>query len=260
LITVEEKIMIAIPKELRETVQNPIRLNFNNRNGLSCLVFYVVGVLAVTTIGCAPHSILDALSEDANYSFREVTWGYSQERVELAEAGNTVFERAENALVYKHKINGVDCKLIYTFKDNKLRAAGYVTETPVINADNMIKEAVEKHGMPTTETEGMVWKNPETVVYADVYDSVVKDTMTRYEYSQGGLLQDLLQKELAKRGQAGSITYFDGVFAYIDKAFYDQLHEMEFPLSELSFYEKQLMGVTKRRKRQIISGLGTIPQ
>jgi len=36
----------------------------------------------------------------------------------------------------------------------------------------MIKEVVEKHGMPITETDGMVWKNPETVIYADVYDSV----------------------------------------------------------------------------------------
>jgi len=112
--------MIAIRKELRETVQNPIRLNLNNTSRLFCLVFYMVGVLIVTITGCASHSILDSLSEDANHSFRKVRWGYSQERVELAEAGNTVFERAENALVYKHKINGIDCKLIYTFKNNKL--------------------------------------------------------------------------------------------------------------------------------------------
>ena len=221
---------------------------------------YMVGVLIVATTGCASHSILGALSEDSNYCFRKVRWGFSQERVELAEAGNPVFERAENALVYKHKINGVDCQLIYTFKDNKLRAAGYVTQIPVRNAGNMIKEAVDKHGMPTTETGNMVWKSPETVIYADVYDSVEKNTMTKYAYSSGGLLQDLLQRELAKGDEAGSITYFDGVFAYIDKAFYDQLYEMEFPLSELSSYEKQLMGVTKRRPRQIIPGLGKIPQ
>ena len=45
---------------------------------------------------------------------------------------------------YKHEIGGVYCKLVYTFKDNKLRTAGYVTETPVQNADNLIKEAVNK--------------------------------------------------------------------------------------------------------------------
>jgi len=56
------------------------------------------------------------------------------------------------------------------------------------------------------------------------------------------------------------IKYFDGVFAYVDREFYDELYEMEFPLSELSFYEKQLMGVIERGKRTIIPGLGTIPQ
>ncbi len=225
------------------------------------LCFYIAGVLMVAITGCASHSILDSLSEDSNHSFRNVRWGFSQERVELAEAGNRVYERTENALVYRHKINGVDCLLIYTFKDNQLRTAGYVTLSPVMNAENIIKEAVDKHGMPTTvnNTE-MMWKNPNTVIFANVYDSVKKVTQTRYQHTSGGLLRDVLQQNLAKRGEEGVIKYFDGVFAYVDRAFYDQLYEMEFPLSELSFYEKQLMGVIERGKRTIIPGLGTIPQ
>ena len=225
------------------------------------LCFYMVGILMVAITGCASHSILDSLSEDSNHSFREVRWGFSQERVELAEAGNRVYERTENALVYRHKINGVDCLLIYTFKDNQLRTAGYVTLTPVMNAENIIKEAVDKHGMPTTvnNTE-MMWKNSDTVVFANVYDSVKKVTQTKYQHTSGGLLRDVLQRNLASRGEAGVIKYFDGVFAYVDRAFYDQLYEVEFPLSELSFYEKQLMGVIERGKRTIIPGLGTIPQ
>ena len=225
------------------------------------LCFYIAGVLMVAITGCASHSILDSLSEDSNHSFRNVRWGFSQERVELAEAGNRVYERTENALVYRHKINGVDCLLIYTFKDNQLRTAGYVTLSPVMNAENIIKEAVDKHGMPTTvnNTE-MMWKNPNTVIFANVYDSAKKVTQTRYQHTSGGLLRDVLQQNLAKRGEEGVIKYFDGVFAYVDRAFYDQLYEMEFPLSELSFYEKQLMGVIERGKRTIIPGLGTIPQ
>jgi hypothetical protein len=225
------------------------------------LCFYMVGILMVVITGCASHSILDSLSEDSNHSFREVRWGFSQERVELAEAGNRVYERTENALVYRHKINGVDCLLIYTFKDNQLRTAGYVTLTPVMNAENIIKEAVDKHGMPTTvnNTE-MMWKNSDTVIFANVYDSVKKVTQTKYQHTSGGLLRDVLQRNLASRGEAGVIKYFDGVFAYVDRAFYDQLYEVEFPLSELSFYEKQLMGVIERGKRTIIPGLGTIPQ
>ena len=227
-------------------------------NGWLC--FYVVAVLIVATTGCVSHSILDSLSEDSNHSFRNVRWGFSQERVELAEVGNRVYERTENALVYRHKINGVDCLLIYTFKDNKLRTAGYVTQTPVNNADNIIKEAVDRHGMPTTvNATEMVWKNSDTVIYANVYDSVKKVTQTKYQHTSGGLLREVLQRNLAKRGEEGVITYFDGVFAYVDRAFYDKLYEAEFPLSELSFYEKQLMGVIERGKRTIIPGLGTVP-
>jgi len=217
--------------------------------------------LIVAITGCASHSILDSFSEDANHSFREVSWGFSQERVELAEVGNRVYERTENALVYSHKINGVDCLLIYTFKDNKLRTAGYVTQNPVMNAEHIIKEAVDKHGMPTTvnNTE-MVWKNPNTVIFANVYDSVDKATVTKYQHTSGGLLRDVLERNRANRDKVGVIKYFDGVFAYVDREFYDQLYEMEFPLSELSFYEKQLMGVVERGKRTIIPGLGTVPQ
>ena len=196
---------------------------------------------------------------DADYHFRKTRWGFSRERVELAEAGNQPFQRTENELIYKHKIGGVFCKLVYTFKDNKLRTAGYVTEEPVENAENLIREAVNKHGMPTDEAGGMVWKSFDTVIYANVYTSVKRQSMTKYEYSSGGLLQDVLKRNLMKRDEAGTLVYLDGVFAYIDKAFYDELHEINFPLSELSSYEKQLMGVIKRRSRTIIRGVGTIP-
>ena len=68
--------------------------------------------------------LLDTFVGNSNYHFRKVRWGFSRERVEFSEAGSTVSERRGNAIVYNCKLNGVDCKLIYTFKDNKLRAAG----------------------------------------------------------------------------------------------------------------------------------------
>ena len=74
-------------------------------------------------------------SEGSNYHFRKVRWGFSRERVKLAEAGNTIFERKDNAIVYKVKLNGVYCRLIYTFKDNRLRTAGYMTITPIPHGD-----------------------------------------------------------------------------------------------------------------------------
>ena len=215
-------------------------------------------VLLLLLSGCA--NLGQMLSEtNEDYHFRKTRWGFSRERVELAEAGNTVFQRTENELVYKDKIDGVLCKLVYTFKDNKLRTAGYVTEEPVQNAENLIREAVNKHGMPTDEAGNMVWKSFNTVIYANAYTSVNKHSMTKHEYSSGGLLEDLLKRKLMKQDEAGTLVYLDGVFAYVDRAFYDELHEINFPLSELSFYEKQLMGIIKRRSRTIIPGVGTIP-
>ena len=101
--------------------------------------------------------------------------------------------------------------------------------------------------------------NPNTVVYANVYTTIKKKNLTQYQYSKGGLLEDLLANQLADRKKAGEVVYLDGVFAYVDRAFYEQLHEINFPLQELSLYEKQLMGVIKRRGRTIIDGVGTIP-
>lgn len=203
--------------------------------------------------------ISGALSEgDSNYHFRKVRWGFTQERVELAEAGKRVYERTENALVYKHRVNDIDCRLIYTFKDNKLRTAGYVTKEPIKNAKNLIEAAVEKHGMPTSENGGMVWKSLDTVIYADIYASVQKATVTKHDYSDGGLLQHLLEKELAQK-EPGRIYYLDGAIGYVDRAFYDELHEIRSPLSELSFYEKQLMGIVQRGKRVIYPDGQTVP-
>lgn len=155
-------------------------------------------------------------------------------------------------------INDVYCKLVYTFKNNKLRTAGYVTDEPVQNAENLIREAVKKHGMPTEEGD-LVWKGVDTVIYADVYTSVEKRTMTKYQYSSGGLLKEVLAKNLAAREKPGKIFYLDDVFAYVDRRFFDKLHEINFPLQELSFYEKQLMGIIQRRGRTIIPCFGTIP-
>ena len=227
------------------------------------LVFCLLALLPLLSACVNVAKMLD--ENDADYHFRETRWGFSQERVEISEAGHRPFQRTENELVYKYKINGIRCKVVYTFKDNKLRTAGYLTEQPVQNADILLEEAVKRHGMPIGDVpekreEGLVWVNPNTVVYANVYTTIKKKNLTRYQYSKGGLLEDLLANQLADQSEAGEVVYLDGVFAYVDRAFYEQLYEIEFPLTELSLYEKQLMGVLKKQERNIYPGLGTLPR
>ena len=233
---------------------------------MTCLlmVLTVVGCAHVGSNTTAPGGMLqNLLSEnDSNYHFRKVRWGFSKERVELAEAGNPVHKRLGNAIVYKVRINEVHCKLIYTFKDNKLRAAGYLTDEPGMRADNLIKEAVDKHGVATNVNGNeMVWLNSDTVIFANVYTSVTKLTPKKYESREGdGLFRYLPRQAPRSPDRAGNIEYSDGVLAYVDKDFFNELPEQRFPLDDLSFYEKQLMGVIERAKRIVIPGLGTIPQ
>ena len=165
-------------------------------------------------------------------------------------------------LVYTYKINEVKCKLIYTFKDNKLRTAGYLTTEPIKNAENLIKIVTDEHDVPISSENGMVWESTNSVIWTNSYASVIKNSLTRYKYTKGGLFSDMLSKELSQREKAGEIVYFDGVIGYFDKAFYKSLLQMQSPselLSELSSYEQQLMGIIERRGRTIIPGLEEIP-
>ena len=208
-------------------------------------------------------SLSDVLSEDdTGYHFRKVKWGYSRERVELAEVGNTVHKRTPEALVYRTKVNGINCALIYTFEKNKLRTAGYITVNPVPDAKDLTKAVSEKYGPPDghqtydDNLEEMIWTTSHTVIFSNFYPSVTRQTQTSYDYTNRGLLPHLRPNET----RAGDIVYYDGVHAHIDKDFFYKLQELRYPLDELSSYEKQLMGITVRGRRTIIPGLGTIPR
>ena len=209
--------------------------------------------------------ILNVFTEkDSDFHFRKVRWGFSKERVELAEAGETVYKRTDNALVYKTKVNGVYCDLIYTFKDNKLRTAGYLATGPIPNAHDFVLHAVDKYGNPDNYTvscglEDLVWKRPDVVIYSNLYVTSIKFTPTKYRRSPGGLfkdllrkkperilLSDLLRKDQRKQKAVGIIVHYDGTYAHVDPDFVNELHEANLPLDELSFYEERLTGVILR--------------
>ena len=215
-------------------------------------------------------SVMDAIAEDnIGYHFRKARWGFSRDRVELSEVGNTVVKRTPQAIVYKCKINGVNCDLVYTFENNKLRTAGYIISTPISHADNLRKAVVDKYGPPDGQEtyedgpneglEEMIWTTTHTVIFSNLYPTVTKQTLTPYDRTDGGLLKGLIEKQRAET-RSGNIVYYTGVHAHVDKAFFYKLQELRLPLDELSSYEKQLMGVTVRGKRRIIPGVGTIPR
>ena len=61
-----------------------------------------------------------------------------------------------------------------------------------------------------------------------------------YENSSGGILSHLSKPQ-------EPVGRWDGVWAYIDRDFYEELQDVRFPLDQFSFYEKLLFGVLRRR-------------
>lgn len=212
--------------------------------------YYIVGIFIVLSLfaGCAP--IRDFIAEDLEdtYDFRETKWGYTLAHVEFVERGRTKFFRTPDLLVYKTVIDGIPLFLVYSFKDNKLRAAGYMTQKPIIRSRAFIKDNIEKHGEPTHRlSSGLMWRFPKSVLYIDGYTSHIRQSQSSYRQADGVLEPILKVKNQSKDEEHDFIIRWDGVMTYIDRNFYAQLAEEDYPLLQLSHYEKRLFGVLKRR-------------
>ena len=222
--------------------------------GLSILKKILLLIPIFLSLGCAKLGPMLSESNEA-YHFRKTRWGYTQERVLLAESGKRLFLRKGNTLVFNHYLSNIPVKIVYTFKENRLRAAGYITNQPVQSAENIIERSVEELGEPTQVlNDGMLWLDDETLIYSNAYVSRVNVASSEYNFS-GGILSHILEA----RGEAGVINRWDGVWAYVDQNFYKELHEVHLPLDELSFYEKLLFGVLKRNTiYTYVTGAGRI--
>ena len=212
---------------------------------------FLFGILITSTLFVGCSTIHNIVSEDmpGNYDFREVLWGYSQERVMLIEKGKAVFMRTPDLLVYRSVIDQVPVYLVYTFRQNKLRSAGYMTQKPTTNAQNLVQNCIDKLGEPSYElTDGKMWQLPKSIVYVDGYSTHTRARTSTYQRSSGVL--ELILKE--KPQDTDIIMHWDGVLTYIDRNYYRQLSEIEHPLSDLSYYEKRLFGILKRRETMSI--------
>ena len=209
---------------------------------------YIALSLVILLTGCS--TISNTLSNDRGdgYDFRKTRWGDSRQRVLLAEKDSQIHHRSEDTLIYKYEIAGIPTYLIYTFKNNKLRAAGYITEKPAKNAQNMTKMCMDKHGKPTERlNEGMIWKTPDTVIYTHAYPSHITLKNTKFERTSDGLLSDVMHNYAKLKSRA--IDRWDAVWSYVDAEFYEeQQKEKEFRSEDLSLYEKVLIGIMKRNE------------
>lgn len=192
--------------------------------------------------GCA--SVIDSMSEDSDYVFRKARWGYSQERVRLNEQGKVIWFNTDDVLVYKDFLGVIPVYTVYAFKKNKLRACGYITQKPVLNINDFIEKYIEKFGgSPIELTNGLLWKTPKTIMYLDGYAShrrVKNQTFTQTP----GALELILNRAIEEESEI--VKRWDGTLAFMDRRFYLDLAESEYPIDDLSYYEKRLLGILRR--------------
>ena len=203
--------------------------------------------------------IRHALSEDGDYHFRKTRWGYSQAMVELSEQkqGTRLFSRKENTLIYNERIADVPIKIVYSFENDRLRVAGYLTDKPIKNAKQIHEHAAETLGEPRDFISGgSVWADYMTLIYLNGYTSHVTKSNAGFQFGSPGLLPHQKKRD----GKAGTITRSDVVWAYVDQNFFRHLHEVEDPVYELTYYEKRLFDVLRRQPMAKCLGFGTFPQ
>ena len=203
--------------------------------------------IAIIFIFCALissciHTIENSLT--ATPHFRQVWWGSTKASVLTKEKGMRIKSNTGGALVYKTRYESIPISLVYCFGSHngiyRLRAAGYLTETPVAipDPDSVFRQnLLDTLGEPTETLEdgGMLWKNEETVVYTNSYRAVDSDSRLR---SAPGSIISRPQRQRTPRWHI--------IAGYIDRKFYDELEnkEIELPIhAELSYYEEIFFGM-----------------
>jgi hypothetical protein len=91
--------------------------------------------------------------------FRAFTWSNSLEQVQNGEKADFVKQVKDDELVYKDKLGGTDCTLVYIFNDNdKLVSGIYFLDKKYSNPQLYLQDynkfkvlLTEKYGRPTSE-------------------------------------------------------------------------------------------------------------
>ena len=163
--------------------------------------------------------------------FRQVWWGNTKASVLTKEKGKRIKSNTGGALVYKTRYESIPVSLVYCFGSHngiyRLRAAGYLTETPVAIPD---PNSVFRQNLLDTLGE-------PTVVYTNSYRAVDTDSRFLARSAPGSIIS---------RPQRQRTPQWHIIAGYIDRNFYDELvnKETELPIhAELSYYEEIFFGM-----------------
>ena len=203
----------------------------------------IIFIFSASISSCI-HTIENSLT--ATPHFRQVWWGSTKASVLTKEKGMRIKSNTGGALVYKTRYESIPISLVYCFGSHngiyRLRAAGYLTETPVAvsDPDSVFRQnLIDTLGEPTETLEdgGMVWKNEDTVVYTNTY----RATGTNSRFTTRSAPGSIISRPQRQRTPSWHI-----ITGYIDREFYDELQnkETELPIhAELSYYEEIFFGM-----------------
>ena len=190
------------------------------------------------------HTIENSLT--ARPHFRQVWWGSTKASVLTKETGKRIKSNTGGSLVYKTRYGNAPVSLVYCFGSHngiyRLRAAGYLTETPIAitDPDSVFRQdLLDTLGEPTETLAdgGIFWKNDETVIYTNSYRAVETDSGFLTRRSPGSILS---------RPQRQRTQRWHIIAGYIDRKFYDALQnkETELPIhAGLLYYEEIFFGM-----------------
>lgn len=108
-------------------------------------------------------TLVDALESNTSSHFRNAKWGMTLAEVKKIEKLRLI-SGDNNSLSYEYVLIGMNCKIVYTFKENKLVSAQYKIEQKHIDPAlfNEDFEALKKYlikvkGLPVSDQD--IWKN-----------------------------------------------------------------------------------------------------
>jgi len=211
-------------------------------------------------IGCS--SLINNLSQDnRGYDFHKTSWGYTQAQVELSEIeqDSIIALRTPETLIYKCRLGDVQALRVYTFKNSRLRCAGYITKHPVKGKINnrFHKLSIEKHGTPTySHNNGDIWVHDNSIIYAKSYTSHIRAVVETNQVFKSKYIMDTLGGMFVELDSGlptqrsthpNIISRWSSVWSYTDKDFYGEIQNAKYPLNELSISEQVLFGIIEKR-------------
>jgi len=127
------------------------------------------------------------LSEVGNYDFLNTNWGMSEEEVKKMEKAGLIEgnNSGEDDLEYQGKVDGLDCRMTYSFVENRLVRTSCAITQPIVDKSNNIWTPYYNIKNFFIKKYGQIFKEGEFSILWDTSISKVEMGITQSTDSHG---------------------------------------------------------------------------